>query len=121
MIFFSDSGAMWRSPDMERFSHEANGIFSGTKGTPWEGGHRVPFIARCPGRIPTPSVTDALINHSHLSAPFVELLGGGTGNPKRKRGTTDEKANSSRISPPQTPKPEITCLPNIRRLSLFEN
>lgn len=74
VIFSSDNGAMWRSQDIEQFSHRANGQFSGTKGTAYEGGHRVPFIARWPGKVPTSTVTDALINHSDLFATLADLF-----------------------------------------------
>lgn len=74
VIFSSDNGAMWRKPDIERFNHRANGIFSGTKGTAYEGGHRVPFIVRWPGKVPASSATDALINHSDLFATLAELF-----------------------------------------------
>jgi arylsulfatase A len=74
VIFSSDNGAMWRQPDIERFNHRANGIFSGTKGTPYEGGHRVPFIVRWPGKVPAYSATDALINHSDLFATLAGLF-----------------------------------------------
>lgn len=74
VIFSSDNGAMWRQPDIVRFNHRANGIFSGTKGTPYEGGHRVPFIVRWPGKVPASSTTDALINHSDLFATVAGLF-----------------------------------------------
>ncbi len=74
VIFSSDNGAMWRSQDIEQFSHRANGQFSGTKGTAYEGGHRVPFIARWPGKVPASTVTDALINHSDLFATLADLF-----------------------------------------------
>jgi hypothetical protein len=74
VIFSSDNGAMWRSKDIEQFSHRANGQFSGTKGTAYEGGHRVPFIARWPGKVPASTVTDALINHSDLFATLADLF-----------------------------------------------
>lgn len=38
VIFSSDNGALWRPQDIERFGHRANGVFSGTKGTAYEGG-----------------------------------------------------------------------------------
>ena len=74
VIFSSDNGAMWRPQDIERFGHQANGNFSGTKGTAFEGGHRVPFIVRQPGRIPASQVCDALINHTDLFATLADLF-----------------------------------------------
>jgi arylsulfatase A len=72
VIFSSDNGAMWRPQDIEQFGHRANGIFSGTKGTAYEGGHRVPFIARWPDYIPASTVSNALINHSDLFATLAD-------------------------------------------------
>jgi len=74
VIFSSDNGAMWREPDIERFGHRANGIFSGTKGTAFEGGHRVPFIVRWPGTVLASTATGALINHSDLFATLADLF-----------------------------------------------
>lgn len=74
VIFSSDNGAQWRAPDIERFGHRANGIFSGTKGTAYEGGHRVPFIVRWPGRVPAGQVCDALVNHTDLFATIADYF-----------------------------------------------
>ena len=74
VVFSSDNGAMWRQPDIERFDHRANGVFSGTKGTSWEGGHRVPFILRWPGKVRASAVSGAVINHTDLFASLVELF-----------------------------------------------
>lgn len=43
VFFFSDNGAV---------APGSNGILRGGKGTLWEGGHRVPALARWPGRVP---------------------------------------------------------------------
>ncbi len=54
--------------------HRPNGPLRGTKGTLWEGGTRVPFIASWPGRI-APGVSDALICHVDMLASFAALTG----------------------------------------------
>ncbi len=41
----------------------------------WEGGHRVPFIARWPGRIPAGQVSDQLINTTDIFATLASLVG----------------------------------------------
>lgn len=51
VMFFSDNGANRRG---------SNGSLRGHKGSNWEGGHRVPFIAAWPGRIPAGKESDAL-------------------------------------------------------------
>jgi hypothetical protein len=37
--------------DVERFGHDSAGGLRGMKGDAWEGGHRMPFIVRWPGRV----------------------------------------------------------------------
>lgn len=76
VIFSSDNGAQWKEADIEKYGHRANGVFSGSKGTAWEGGHRVPFIVRWPGYVYSPGeVTDSVINHTDLFATLAELFG----------------------------------------------
>ena len=76
LVFFSsDNGALWPEADIQKYGHRANGPLAGGKARPEEGGHRVPFIARWPGRIPAGAKTDALINHTDLLATLAELLG----------------------------------------------
>ncbi|MGB0585981.1 MAG: sulfatase-like hydrolase/transferase [Limisphaerales bacterium] len=75
LVFFtSDNGALWPDADIEKYGHRANGPLAGGKARPHEGGHRVPFIARWPGRIPAGTRTDALVNHTDFLATFAELL-----------------------------------------------
>ena len=51
IFFMSDNGAVARG---------SNGELRGHKGSLWEGGHRVPAIARWPGKIPAGTTTDQL-------------------------------------------------------------
>lgn len=75
LVFFSsDNGALWPQADIKKYGHRANGPLAGGKARPQEGGHRVPFIARWPGRIASGSTTDALINHTDILATLAELL-----------------------------------------------
>ena len=54
-IFTSDNGPVWYSQDVEKYKHSSVGPLRGMKGDAWEGGHRMPFIARWPGHIPAGS------------------------------------------------------------------
>ena len=48
---FADEGAPTASV-IARYGHYPNGAWRGMKGDAHEGGHRIPFIARWPGRVP---------------------------------------------------------------------
>lgn len=61
VIFTSDNGAIY-SPKEYRLGHRANLGWLGQKTDAWEGGLRVPFIARWPGRIPAAATADQLIS-----------------------------------------------------------
>ena len=52
-----------------------NGTLRGFKGSLYEGGHRVPFLARWPGHIKAGSTSDALIGHIDALATFSALTG----------------------------------------------
>jgi len=57
------------------YGHKMNGDWRGIKGTLWEGGHRVPFIASWPGRIQPNSVNNQLLVLEDLMATFAAILG----------------------------------------------
>jgi arylsulfatase A-like enzyme len=50
LIFTSDNGAHWTPEDKTKSPHRANASWRGQKADIHEGGHRVPFIARWPGK-----------------------------------------------------------------------
>jgi arylsulfatase A-like enzyme len=84
VILTSDNGGILdnNGPDIEHGigppesnnGHLFNGVLRGTKGSVWEGGTRLPFIARWPGSI-KPGVSDALICQVDLLATFAALTG----------------------------------------------
>jgi arylsulfatase A-like enzyme len=47
----------------------------GVKRDTWEGGHRVPFLARWPGRVPAGSVSAEVVCHVDLMATCAALVG----------------------------------------------
>ena len=75
VIFSSDNGPVWYEQDVERYGHRAVGEFSGMKGAMEEGGHRMPFFARWPGRIEVGSQSDALICFTDMMATFASIVG----------------------------------------------
>lgn len=75
VIFTSDNGAHWLPADIAKWGHRANGPWRGQKADLWEGGHRVPFIARWPGRIKASSTSDELICLTDLFATLAAAGG----------------------------------------------
>jgi arylsulfatase A len=73
LIFASDNGASKRNL-AKCPGHAGNGVLSGYKAMPLEGGHRVPMIVRWPGRVAASSNSTALINHTDFFATFAEVL-----------------------------------------------
>ena len=75
IVLTSDNGARWLPQDIERYGHRANYIFRGMKSDVWEGGHRVPFLARWPGRIEAGSRSERILCLNDLLATCAELTG----------------------------------------------
>jgi arylsulfatase A-like enzyme len=73
VVFSSDNGPMWLEEDVARFGHDASGGLRGMKGDGWEGGHRVPFIVRWPGRVQPASTSGQMISFVDLMATFAAL------------------------------------------------
>jgi hypothetical protein len=72
IIFTSDNGGLGIS-DVQ--GHRSSGGFRGTKNLPYEGGHRVPFIAVWPSVIPANTTIDAMVNGSDILATIAEVMG----------------------------------------------
>ena len=77
VIFTADNGCSPAAgtPELERQGHFASAQFRGYKADIWDGGHRVPFFARWPGKIKAGSQSAQLICHVDLMATCAELLG----------------------------------------------
>ncbi len=60
VIVTSDNGADWKVADKAAFAHRANADWRGEKADIWDGGHRIPFMARWPGHIAPNTTTDEL-------------------------------------------------------------
>ncbi|MEI7899766.1 MAG: arylsulfatase [bacterium] len=78
VILTSDNGGMLNQggQDAWKTGHRLNGNLLGFKFDSWEGGHRVPFIARWPGQIEAGSTSDQLICHVDMLATLAALTGG---------------------------------------------
>ncbi len=77
VLFNADNGpetmhTVWMRQDHE---HDAAGGYRGMKRDGWEGGHRVPFIARWPSRIPAGQVSSQLTNTTDIFATLASIAG----------------------------------------------
>jgi arylsulfatase A-like enzyme len=77
VVFTSDNGGVMDDgyEDFGSLEHKCNGALRGYKGSLFEGGHRVPFIARWPGKIKAGSECGELITLLDMSASFATLTG----------------------------------------------
>ncbi len=76
LVFFSsDNGPVWYEKDVERFGHSSVGDLRGMKADAWEGGHRMPFIARWPGTVEAGTTSARTISFTDLLATCAELTG----------------------------------------------
>ena len=69
LIFTSDNG-----PRRGANGHKSAGPFRGYKNQAYEGGHRVPFIVRWPGKIKPGTISDVPISLTDMMATFAEFL-----------------------------------------------
>ena len=77
VIFTSDNGCSPQAgtDKLEKQGHFASANLRGYKADIWEGGHRVPFIVRWPGRIKADTTSTQLICLTDLMATCADLLG----------------------------------------------
>lgn len=85
IIFTSDNGAFINQignfnngisdESQYNFGHDANYIYRGQKSDVWDGGHRVPFIARWPGVVAPDSQSDETISLVDLTATCAAIVG----------------------------------------------
>ncbi len=75
IIFFtSDNGALWpRICDFGNPEHDNNGPLRGYKASVYEGGHRVPFIIKWPGKVKPGVVSDEPILAQDWVATMYEI------------------------------------------------
>jgi arylsulfatase A-like enzyme len=93
VIFTSDNGGLYhyweaketddikhyqasgRGDYIRQFQHQGNAHLRGTKADIWEGGHRVPFLARWPGITPAGTVNAQLVELTDLIATLADITG----------------------------------------------
>ena len=115
VVFTSDNGGMLNEggQDAWKAGHRLNGKLLGAKFGAWEGGHRVPFIVRWPGKVPCGTESNALVSQIDLIATFAEAAG--TSLPKDKvvdgvnqlpefTGKAEELAREELVISPNSPR-----------------
>lgn len=100
VIFTSDNGGMINLGGQAavRSGHHLNGDLLGFKFDAWEGGHRVPFIARWPGKIQAETESSQLICNVDLLATMAALT--------NQHLTADDGPDSFNVLPAMTSNPE---------------
>jgi arylsulfatase A-like enzyme len=92
VLFTSDNGGLWhwwdflesddralgkmsaRGEYLKRYGHQTNAEFRGAKADIWEGGHRVPLIARWPGVVKPGTVSARLAGLNDVLATCAEIV-----------------------------------------------
>lgn len=74
VIFTTDNGPL-NSPDARKAGHEPAGPYRGYKTCAWDGGTRVPFVVRWPGKIKPGATSDQLIGLTDVLATVAEICG----------------------------------------------
>jgi len=83
IIFTSDNGSPGRdgtdmsgdANSVRRYGHNPSHIYRGIKADIWDGGHRVPFVAKWPGRIEPGSVSDEPVCLADVMATCAAIVG----------------------------------------------
>lgn len=75
VIFSSDNGPVWYEEDVQRWQHDSSGGLRGMKADAWECGHRMPFLARWPGKVSAGSTSNQTICFTDMLATFASIVG----------------------------------------------
>ncbi len=79
LIFTSDNGCSYRAADgkhlEEEFGHYPSARYRGSKYDIWEGGHRMPFFVRWPGKVSPGTTNEELVCLTDLMATCAEITG----------------------------------------------
>ena len=76
VVFTSDNGPeRFMQLRKDRIGHFSAGQFRGCKRDNWDGGHRVPFVAQWPARIPAGSVSDEVVSLVDVFATVAAITG----------------------------------------------
>ncbi|MSU33970.1 MAG: arylsulfatase [Pedosphaera sp.] len=73
VLVTSDNGPVWYPEDVKRTGHDSVGGLRGMKNSLWEGGHRMPLIARWPGKVKPGSTSAHLICFTDVMATLADV------------------------------------------------
>ncbi|MGI9543082.1 MAG: sulfatase family protein [Cyclobacteriaceae bacterium] len=73
VIFTSDNGPYWLPDKIEAFGHKSAYHFRGMKADIHEGGHRIPFVVKWPGKIKPSTESNIPTTLANLMATLAEL------------------------------------------------
>lgn len=76
VVITSDNGAHWLPEEIEKWGHRANDGWKGQKADIWDAGHRIPLLARWPGKIAAGTTSAKLTCLTDLMATMAEVTGG---------------------------------------------
>ncbi len=74
VVFTSDNGPKFTKSELPK-GHDASGPYRGYKTDAWDGGSRVPFIVRWPGKVPANEVNDHLMSLTDLMPTAASIAG----------------------------------------------
>lgn len=76
VIFSADNGPeKYAYPRIQNFDHYSMGNLRGLKRDIYEGGHRVPFILKWPGKVKPGSISNEVINQVDIMSTVAEIIG----------------------------------------------
>ncbi|MDF7825295.1 arylsulfatase [Pontiellaceae bacterium B12227] len=76
IVFTADNGPeKYAFERYKNYGHWSSGNLRGLKRDVWEGGHRVPFVIKWPGRVQAGAISDETVSQVDLAATFAAMLG----------------------------------------------
>jgi arylsulfatase A-like enzyme len=101
VLFTSDNGTTHLKEEVDTDFFRSVGPLRGLKGSLYEGGIRVPLIARWPGRVKAGAVSDRVVGFEDLLPTLVEAAGGSDGLPPGLDGISFVPTLLGREQPPR--------------------
>lgn len=74
IMFASDNGPVWYPNNVAKYGHNSVGPLSGMKADILEGGHRMPFIVRWPGKVTENTINSGLLCYTDIFATIADIL-----------------------------------------------